>query len=35
MDALAEVFIAWAVVPERTLDEAFLIEILVEDGLSL
>ena len=35
MDALAAEFIAWAMVPERTLDEAFLIEILVDEGLSL
>ncbi len=33
MDALAEEFVAWMMAPERTLDEAFLAEILIEQGL--
>ncbi|HEY1769732.1 MAG TPA: hypothetical protein VGG02_05705 [Chthoniobacterales bacterium] len=33
MDALAEEFVAWVMAPERTLDEAFSAEILIEAGL--
>jgi hypothetical protein len=34
MDSLADEFVAWTMTTERTLDEAFLAEILIEEGLS-
>ncbi len=33
MNALEKEFVAWTMAPERTADEAFLAEILIEEGL--